>query len=910
MTIRAWLAVFVVFASAGLPYVSAAPRSSAGSSEPLAQQRGNPKQIKLKIRRLPASVQLVVENVGSAVDVTQTTTASGWVGRLTTGEESVLAIGAQSVSLPDAGIRYASLTGSGRSFEIYLSPSDGRTPPRAVVSNDGSDLILAFPAPVQASIDVASTNLRSPTRVSTNSFVPPLQPRAIAPPVGDMAVGSSVIKNPNLVNLQGPKVSLVFRQTQARQAFETLLAKSQYGYVWVQGDPTFDPDQGMAPMVPPVVNTTMSASTQTGLPTQALVQSPGTGSQAPGSSSSQSDSHRKITLTLKNLPFGKAFNALLFASGMQATLEDGVVYVGPDVQSTVFTSRLSKVYRLNQASANAAADYLANLGAKVSKTFTVTTAVSEGANQNQTVQGGVSASTTTQQTQTSVEIYGADVGPLVGLLATTDDRLQAVTMIGSPEVVSIAEGYLKKLDLRQRQVALSVRILDVDLSNAKELDNSFALRFGTNFIVNDQGRLLAAFGADLPANSANFNQTETVTQTSQRGRSGDSARTAERGRGRSSTRTVDLNSTATTNLSDNTGDTYELTDTYTTEELREINDVLQRTSGTIVYRNDVSGRYELLPIPQNDGYRELTETNASNISRIVEAITGRQVSANRANSLESSRGTTDEASRDSSGNRNRRANRQRSGSSSVATSTEFERRPNPGLNYQDQQFYDFLQAQIVSSTAKILAAPTLILNEYTGKTGPESPSADDLTNVTAGFGRAYGNEGLVFVGSKVFTSCKASSADQPPEPSGEAVEGLSMGARVIRIDDNGFVTVSLTPSLGAPNGTLGTCNGVEITKLFQRRLDTGSVRIRDGQTLILTGVISEEVSELVSKWPILGDMPLIGQFFRRTIGDRRKRELVIMLSPRILNDVQGGTYGYGYQPDTQAGRSFVYGEGG
>lgn len=83
--------------------------------------------------------------------------------------------------------------------------------------------------------------------------------------------------------------------------------------------------------------------------------------------------------------------------------------------------------------------------------------------------------------------------------------------------------------------------------------------------------------------------------------------------------------------------------------------------------------------------------------------------------------------------------------------------------------------------------------------------------------------------------------------------------------------------------------------------------MRDGQTLILTGVISDfDVAE-VSKWPILGDLPFIGQFFRASANNREKRELVIMVTPRIINDTEGGTYGYGYQPSTPASRAFLGG---
>ena len=85
------------------------------------------------------------------------------------------------------------------------------------------------------------------------------------------------------------------------------------------------------------------------------------------------------------------------------------------------------------------------------------------------------------------------------------------------------------------------------------------------------------------------------------------------------------------------------------------------------------------------------------------------------------------------------------------------------------------------------------------------------------------------------------------------------------------------------------------------------MRVRDGQTLVLTGVISDSDSQEIRKWPVLGDIPFIGQFFRSSAGQRSKRELVILVSPRIINDTDGGTFGYGYRPDLPAARQIMSG---
>ena len=224
------------------------------------------------------------------------------------------------------------------------------------------------------------------------------------------------------------------------------------------------------------------------------------------------------------------------------------------------------------------------------------------------------------------------------------------------------------------------------------------------------------------------------------------------------------------------------------------------------------------------------------------------------------------------------------------------RTPNPALNYPDQAFYDFLRAQIVSSNTKIMASPTLILSESS-------------QSIPGEIGRDNANEAYVRLGDKVVTAFSVTSDDNGNifcEPTFETA-GLSLGAMVSKIDDNGFVTFTLEPNLSAVVGepvAQGQCGN--ITTVNERILETGAVRVRDGQTLILTGVISNRDIQVVTKWPILGDMPVIGQFFRSTAGTKSKRELVIMVTPRIINDERGGTYGYGYQPSTKATRNLIY----
>ena len=88
-------------------------------------------------------------------------------------------------------------------------------------------------------------------------------------------------------------------------------------------------------------------------------------------------------------------------------------------------------------------------------------------------------------------------------------------------------------------------------------------------------------------------------------------------------------------------------------------------------------------------------------------------------------------------------------------------------------------------------------------------------------------------------------------------------------------------------------------------MSSGTIRLRDRQTLVLTGVIQEEDREVVTKWPILGDLPLIGQLFRSSGSSRSKNELVILVTPAIVDDEVGGSYGYGYRPSTREARKLM-----
>ena len=72
---------------------------------------------------------------------------------------------------------------------------------------------------------------------------------------------------------------------------------------------------------------------------------------------------------------------------------------------------------------------------------------------------------------------------MLGLTGVTDSRLDTVTLVGDPALIQVAQAYLRQLDLRKRQVAVKVQILNVDLTNDKTIDSSFSARMNGNTFI-------------------------------------------------------------------------------------------------------------------------------------------------------------------------------------------------------------------------------------------------------------------------------------------------------------------------------------------------------------------------------------------------------------------------------------------
>ncbi|XAH24552.1 type II and III secretion system protein family protein [Xylophilus sp. GW821-FHT01B05] len=85
-----------------------------------------------------------------------------------------------------------------------------------------------------------------------------------------------------------------------------------------------------------------------------------------------------------------------------------------------------------------------------------------------------------------------------------------------------------------------------------------------------------------------------------------------------------------------------------------------------------------------------------------------------------------------------------------------------------------------------------------------------------------------------------------------------------------------------------TLNGVSVPAITTRRADT-TVELGDGESFAIGGLVSRTTISNVDKVPMLGDLPILGAFFKRQNYQQKETELVIIVTPRLVKPMARGT---------------------
>ena len=105
-----------------------------------------------------------------------------------------------------------------------------------------------------------------------------------------------------------------------------------------------------------------------------------------------------------------------------------------------------------------------------------------------------------------------------------------------------------------------------------------------------------------------------------------------------------------------------------------------------------------------------------------------------------------------------------------------------------------------------------------------------------------------------------------------------------QIGDDGTVTLKVHPNVSTVTGFTTSLPNLPPQPIIDRRETETSVRLREGQTLVIGGMIQTLETERTTGIPFLSRLPFLGGAFRRSKTEQQRRELVVLLTPHIMHD--------------------------
>ncbi|MBW7990908.1 MAG: hypothetical protein FVQ84_12950 [Planctomycetes bacterium] len=140
--------------------------------------------------------------------------------------------------------------------------------------------------------------------------------------------------------------------------------------------------------------------------------------------------------------------------------------------------------------------------------------------------------------------------------------------------------------------------------------------------------------------------------------------------------------------------------------------------------------------------------------------------------------------------------------------------------------------------------------------------------------------GMVYIGNKIgYTS----QTTQTQTSTTQQVEFLETGTRLAfrpYIGNDGYIRMDIQPK-----DSSGTLKANNIPDEFSTELATNII-VKDGQTIVIGGLFRDVVVTSRSQIPLLGDLPLIGAFFRKTTDSVQRQEVIILLTVHIIDEAK------------------------
>lgn len=171
-----------------------------------------------------------------------------------------------------------------------------------------------------------------------------------------------------------------------------------------------------------------------------------------------------------------------------------------------------------------------------------------------------------------------------------------------------------------------------------------------------------------------------------------------------------------------------------------------------------------------------------------------------------------------------------------------------GHGYQST-FQATVNALITSGKAKILATPRII-------TIP-------------------GKEASIFIGDHIPVITRSTDNGETTTSTEYVDAGIKLSYTPV-VSNDGYITTVVHTEVSTPT-YLATVQNYKITS---RTADT-NVRMRNGETLIIGGLINEEEQETLRKVPFISNLPILGELFKDRTKTKNKTEVMMILTPHI-----------------------------
>ncbi|MBN1361573.1 MAG: hypothetical protein JW993_13325 [Sedimentisphaerales bacterium] len=107
-----------------------------------------------------------------------------------------------------------------------------------------------------------------------------------------------------------------------------------------------------------------------------------------------------------------------------------------------------------------------------------------------------------------------------------------------------------------------------------------------------------------------------------------------------------------------------------------------------------------------------------------------------------------------------------------------------------------------------------------------------------------------------------------------------------QINPEGLVIMTVSPEISSTTGDSVQVSDELSLPVFATRASETKVAVQNGQTIVIGGLIQDEIRDTVHKVPLLGDVPVLGGLFRRTQKDKAKTELLIFLTPHVASEAE------------------------